>query len=134
MEDRDPLTERVMTSCYRVYNVSGPGFNKKIYHNALTLDFDQEGLKYETEKRFEVYYQNNKVGKLIIDLVVENKVIVEVKAITGNIPDIFKYQVISYLRVSSLMHRFRYFLIFCAEGASAKVRENCHGRRFWEFW
>ncbi len=102
MEDRDPLTERIIASCYRVHNVLGPGFNEKIYHNALMLDFDHEGLNHETEKRFEVYYQNNKVGKLIIDLIVESKVIVEVKAITGNIPDIFKYQVLSYLRVSNL--------------------------------
>ncbi len=73
MEDRDPLTERIIASCYRVHTVLGPGFNEKIYHNALMLDFNQEELKYETEKRFEVYYQNNKVGKLIIDLVVEGK-------------------------------------------------------------
>ncbi len=42
------------------------------------------------------------MGKLVIDLVVESKVIDEVKAITGNIPDIFKYQVLSYLRVFNL--------------------------------
>ncbi len=77
MEDRDPLTERIIASCYRVHNVLGPGFNEKIYHNALMLDFDQEGLNHETEKRFEVYYLNNNVGKLIIDLVVKGKVILK---------------------------------------------------------
>ncbi len=65
MEDRDPLTERIIPSCYRVHNVLGPGFNENIYHNALMLDFNQEGLKYETEKRFEVYYLNNNVGDLL---------------------------------------------------------------------
>ena len=49
MEHRDPLTERIMTCCYRVHTGLGPGF------------------------------------------VVENKIIVEVKAVTGNIPDVFKY-------------------------------------------
>ena len=42
------------------------------------------------------------MGKLIVDLVVQSKVIVELKAITGNIPDVFKYQLLSYLKVSEL--------------------------------
>ncbi len=102
MVDRDPLTERIIACCYRVHTELGPGFKEKIYHNALKLDFNQDGLKYETEKQFEVYYQNRKVGKLIVDLIVEDIVIVEVKALIGSFPDVFKYQVLSYLRVSNL--------------------------------
>ena len=67
MEGRDPLTERIIACCYRVHSELGPGFNEKTYHNALMLAFNQEGLKYETEKR-----------------------------------DVFKYQVLSYLRASKL--------------------------------
>ncbi len=100
--DRDPFTERIIACCYRVHTELGPGFKEKIYHNALKLDFNQDGLKYETEKQFEVYYQYRKVGKLIVDLIVEDMVIVEVKALIGSFPDIFKYQVLSYLRVSNL--------------------------------
>ncbi len=102
MENKDPLTERIIACCYKVHSELGPGFNEKIYHPALKFAFNQEGLKHETEKRFEVYYQNKKVGGLIVDLIVENKIIVEVKALTGNIPDVFKYQVLSYLKVSNL--------------------------------
>jgi len=102
MENRDPLTERIIACCYRIHSELGPGFNEKVYHTALKLAFNQEKLNYETEKRFQVFYQNKKVGDLIVDLVVENKVIVEVKAVTGNIPDVFKYQVLSYLKVSNL--------------------------------
>jgi GxxExxY protein len=102
LRDTDTLTERIIACCYRVHNALGPGFNEKIYHSDLILDFNQEELKHETEKRFEVYYQNKNVGKLIVDLVVENKVIVELKAITGNIPDVFKYQLLSYLKVSEM--------------------------------
>ncbi len=87
--DRDPLTERIIACCYRVHTELGPGFKEKIYHNALKLDFNQDGLKYETEKQFEVYYQYRKVGKLIVDLIVEDIVIVEVKALIGSFPDIF---------------------------------------------
>ena len=102
MENRDPLTERIIACCYKVHSELGPGFIEKIYHAALKLAFNQEGLKYETEKRFEVFYQGKKVGTLIVDLVIENKVIFEIKAITGNIPDVFKYQVLSYLKASNL--------------------------------
>ena len=80
----------------------GPGFNEKIYHTALKFALNQECLKFEAEKRFEVYYNTNKVGYLVMDLVVENEAIVEIKALAGNIPDVFKYQVLSYLKASNL--------------------------------
>jgi len=92
MENRDSLTERIIACCYRVHSELGPGFNEKIYHNALKLAFNKEGLKHETEKRFEVFYQSKKVGNFIVDLVVENKIVIEIKAVSGNIPDVFKYK------------------------------------------
>lgn len=102
MENRDPLSERIIACCYKVHSELGPGFNEKIYHSALKLAFSQEGLKYGTEKRFEVCYQSKKVGNLIVDLVVENKIIVEIKAVMGHVPDVFKYQILSYLKASNL--------------------------------
>ena len=54
MEHRDPLTERIIAYCYRVHSELGPGFNEKVYLTALKLAFEKEGLKYETEKRFQV--------------------------------------------------------------------------------
>ena len=80
----------------------GAGFSEKIYHNALKLVFAQQGIRFETEKRFEVCFQNKKVGNLIVDLVIEDKVIVELKAITGVMPDVFKYQLRSYLKASEM--------------------------------
>ena len=49
-----------------------------------------------------VSFQNKKIGSLKLDLIVEGKVILEIKALTGNIPDVFKYQLLSYLKVSNL--------------------------------
>lgn len=102
MEEKDTLTERIIACCYKVHNELGPGFKESIYQKALGLEFKQQGLNFEIEKRFEVYYQDKKVGDLIVDLVVENKVIVELKAINGNFPDAFKYQVISYLKAAEM--------------------------------
>jgi len=49
-----------------------------------------------------LFFQDKRVGSLKLDLIVEGKVIIEVKALTGNIPDVFKYQLLSYLKVSNL--------------------------------
>lgn len=102
MEERDPLTERIIACCFKIHSELGPGFNEKIYHNALQVALKDAGLKYDTEKEFSVFFQDKKVGSLKLDLMVQDEVIVEVKAITGNIPDVFKYQVLSYLKVSKL--------------------------------
>jgi len=102
MENKDLLTEKIINCCFKVHNELGPGFKERIYHNALKLFLDEEGLKYETEKAFEVNVKGEKVGNLKLDLIVENKVVVELKAIVGYIPEVFKYQILSYLKVSKL--------------------------------
>ncbi len=102
MEGRDPLTERIIGCCFKVHSELGPGFNERIYHSALKLAFEKEGLQYQTEKEFKVFFQGKYVGNLRVDLIVENKVIVEIKALAGNIPSVFETQVISYLRTSGL--------------------------------
>ena len=102
MKERDPLTERIIGCCFKVHNELGPGFKEKIYQNALKLVLEEEGLKYETEKVFEVNIHKKKLGNLKLDLIVEDKVIVELKAVVGYLPDVFKHQVLSYLKVSGL--------------------------------
>jgi GxxExxY protein len=79
-----------------------PGFNEKVYHNALKLLFDEEGLQYESEKEFEVFFLNKKVGSFRADLVVQNEVIVEIKSLSSNIPALFQHQLISYLKASDV--------------------------------
>jgi len=80
MSEADSITERIIGCCFEVHKEIGPGFNEKIYHNALKLVFDQKGLKYQTEKEFEVFYLNKKVGSFRTDLIVENRAIVGIKS------------------------------------------------------
>ena len=54
MKERDQLTERIIGCCFKVHKDLGPGFNEKIYPNALMQLLDQKGIKYQTEKEFEV--------------------------------------------------------------------------------
>lgn len=102
MEIKDTLTERIIACCFKVHTELGPGFNEKIYHNALKASLEENDLSCETEKRYAVPFHNKEIGFFRIDLIVEHKVIVEVKAITGGLPEVFKYQVLSYLKISDL--------------------------------
>jgi GxxExxY protein len=102
MPENDPLTERIISCCFKVHSELGPGFNEKVYHNSLIIMLGNEGLQHETEKRFPVMFQNKKVGQLIVDLLVENTVVLEVKAVTGYLPEVFKHQTISYLKATKL--------------------------------
>jgi GxxExxY protein len=100
IKDKDPLTEKIIACAYRVHSELGPGFTEGIYHNALKVAFDENELKYQTEKSYNVSFQGKRVGKLRLDLIVDDEVVIEVKAITGNVPTVFELQVLSYLKAS----------------------------------
>ena len=102
MEERDTLTEKIISCCFKAHSELGPGFNEKIYHNTLMILLKETGLEYETEKEFNVLFEAKKVGVFRLDLVIQQKIIVEIKALTGNIPEVFKYQLLSYLKASGL--------------------------------
>lgn len=95
IRNRDPLTERIIACAYL-----GPGFNEVICQNALKIALEDQRLKYQAEKGFNVFFHGKDVGKLRLDLIIEDKVIVEIKALTGNIPTVFELQVLSYLKSS----------------------------------
>jgi len=102
MEDEDQLTKRIIGCCFKIHKDLGTGFSEKVYHNALKLLFDKEGLRYESEKEFEVFFMNKKVGSFRADLVIQNEVIVEIKSLSSNLPVIFQHQLISYLKASNI--------------------------------
>lgn len=98
----DSLTRRIIAACYEVHNKLGPGFVEKIYLGALKIALQKAEIKYIPEKEFWVRFDNEKVGKFRIDLLVENKVIVELKSLEGSFPKVFESQVISYLKAADL--------------------------------
>lgn len=102
MIENDSLTEKIIACAYKVHSELGPGLNEKIYNSALKMALDDAGLKCETEKQYKVYFQKKQVGILRIDLLVDDKVIVEVKAVMGIMPKLFETQLISYLKVSGV--------------------------------
>ena len=100
IKERDPLTERIIACAYKVHSEIGPGFNEKIYHNAFKLALKKQALTYQTEKGYNVIYQGKDAGRFNLDLVAADEVVVELKALTGNIPTVFELQLLSYLKAS----------------------------------
>jgi len=98
----DPLTEKIIEACFHVHTELGSGFIEHIYMNALKIALEKLNLQFTAEKEFTVIYAEKPAGKFRTDLLVENKVIVELKAIEGKMPKIFESQVISYLKASGI--------------------------------
>lgn len=98
----DPLTGRIIEACFHVHTQLGPGFVERIYMNALIIALKERNIQFLIEKEFSVKYEGKMVGKFRADLVVEDKVIVELKALEGKTPKIFESQLISYLKASGI--------------------------------
>ncbi|MBS1521015.1 MAG: GxxExxY protein [Bacteroidetes bacterium] len=94
--ERDPLTEKIIGCCFEVHRSLGPGFIEKIYAKALRHQLKNQGIQFEAEKEFNVFFDEQLVGKFRCDLFIENMVIVELKSVTGIIPKLFHNQLISY--------------------------------------
>ena len=96
------LTNRILKACYTVHNELGCGFLEKVYQEALEVQLSEMDIPFEREKHLPITY-HGKVLKCdyIADFVVDNKVIIEIKAVTEMSP-IFEAQTINYLRATGI--------------------------------
>ena len=98
MRDKlDDLSHRIIGVAIDVHKKLGPGFQEKIYEEALLKEFQKSGIGYEKQKVVRVDYNGVNLGNQRIDLLVDGEVILEIKACTKIIP-IHRDQVISYLK------------------------------------
>ncbi len=96
------ITDVIIKCFYNVYNKLGFGFLEKVYENALLIELEEAGLSAAKQIPIEVYYKNSKVGNYFADILVENKVIIELKAGDGIIIDEHELQLINYLRATEI--------------------------------
>ena len=89
------LTEAIIKCFYKVYTELGYGFLEKVYHNALLIELQNEELKVESQKSIKVNYQGNVVGEYYADIIVEDVVILELKA-TETVTEAHEFQLINY--------------------------------------
>ena len=93
------ITEAILKAFYLVYNMLGYGFLEKVFANALAIELRRMGYTVEREARIYVYYQGEIVGEYYADLLVENVVLVETKAVKELLLE-HEAQLLNYLRAT----------------------------------
>ena len=95
------ITERIIGCAYKVGNTLGSGFLEKVYENALNIELEKESLKVNQQHPITVIYDGQVVGDYFADLLVEDSVIVEIKA-TKKFDDTHTAQCMNYLKATGL--------------------------------
>jgi GxxExxY protein len=93
------LTDRIIQAFYCVYNELGFGFLENVYQNAFYFELQKKGFKVEAHKAIDVYYQTQIVGKYKADLIVDDLIILELKAVDYLIAE-HELQLINYLKAT----------------------------------
>ena len=91
------LTDLILKTYYEVYNELGYGFLEKVYQNALYFELKNKGLDVVAQKKIKVYYKNIEVGDYYADLMINDTIILELKA-ADYIVEEFENQLLNYLR------------------------------------
>ena len=95
------ITDKILKSFYTVYGELGYGFLEKVYENALLYELSEAGLYCERQKPIKVYYKDQLIGEYFADILVDNKVILEIKA-AETIAKEHEYQLINYLKATKI--------------------------------
>ena len=95
------LTYKIIGCAMNVHKILGTGFLESVYEEALKVDFEKSDIPFQSQVEYPVIYREENIKTFLCDLVVDDKVIVELKAIK-NISDIERAQLLNYLRVTKL--------------------------------
>ena len=97
----DELTGKIIACIYTVSNNLGCGFLEKVYENALVLELKAAGLAVDQQHSIHVNYKNAIVGEYTADILVNHQVILELKAVSGLMPE-HQAQCMNYLKATKL--------------------------------
>ena len=95
------LSYKIIELALEVHNELGCGFLEKVYENALMILLDREGIPAKQQAPADVYFQNKVVGQYLADILIDNKIILELKTVNA-ISDVHKAQVLNYLRATGI--------------------------------
>ena len=95
------ITERIISAFYNVYNSLGYGFLEKVYEKAMLIELDEMDVSCSDQQSARVFYKNQIVGDYVADILVEDCVIVELKAIEKLAP-IHETVLVNYLKATDL--------------------------------
>ncbi len=95
------LTDQIIQSFYKVYNELGTGFLETVYENSLVLVLRERGLKVDQQKELKVKFRDVIVGDYRTDLIIDDKIIIEIKAVSKLIKA-HEAQLIHYLKATGI--------------------------------
>ncbi|MEO6670898.1 MAG: GxxExxY protein [Ferruginibacter sp.] len=95
-------TELIIKCFYTVYNKLGYGFLERVYENALIIELKKQGFYCLQQTPVDVYYENTVVGNYFTDIMVDNKIILELKVLEGEIIREHELQLYNYLKATEL--------------------------------
>ncbi|MGE4287651.1 MAG: GxxExxY protein [Salinivirgaceae bacterium] len=95
------LSEQLIRTFFDVYNELGYGFLEKVYQNAMYVELKSRGYYVEAHKQLKVYYKNVEVGEYYPDLIVDDKIIIELKAAEYLVQE-NEAQLINYLKATDI--------------------------------
>lgn len=101
MEEKDPLTERIIGCAIEVHRQPGPGLLERAYETPLCIELAKNGLRFERQRVIPLMYEGVHVGDYKPDLIVENEVVIEIKSALHFEP-VFIAQMLTYLRITGL--------------------------------
>lgn len=94
--EKDELTYKIIGCAMKVHNSLGPGFQEVIYQRCLAIELGRAGLEFMREQEHTIYYEGIEVGTRRADFVIENKIVVEIKAVV-NLEDVHLAQAKNYV-------------------------------------
>ncbi len=95
------LTEKIIKAFYKVYNTLGYGFLEKVYENALFIELESIGLNVRKQEPIKVYYEEKEVGVYFADLIINDTIIIELKA-AESLSEEHESQLINYLKATDI--------------------------------
>jgi GxxExxY protein len=95
------VTEKIIGSFYEVYNELGHGFLESVYEEALIIVLKEKGLSVIQQHRLPVWFRHKKIADFVADLVIENAVLIELKAVR-NLDSSHEAQLLNYLRATEI--------------------------------
>lgn len=95
------ITDKILRAFYNVYNELGFGFAEKVYEKAMVVELSLLGVPCERQKAISVYYKSQPIGEYYCDIVVNNLVILEIKAVAAIAPE-HEVQLFNYLKATDI--------------------------------
>ncbi len=93
------ITGKIIDAFFQVYNKMGYGFQEKVYQNSMQIELRKRGIQFVSQAEIQVFYEGEAVGEYFADLLVENCVIVELKA-TRELDADHEAQLLNYLKAT----------------------------------